>query len=41
MTVSDELERIWKEEFVAYLKVLSQNLLGVTGKTKKLSQDNQ
>jgi hypothetical protein len=30
MTVNNELERIWKEAVVAYFKVLSWNLLGVT-----------
>jgi hypothetical protein len=28
--MSDVLERIWKEEFVLYFKILSQNLPGGT-----------
>jgi hypothetical protein len=36
MTVNDESKRIWKEEVVAYFKVLSRNLPGGTGGNMKL-----
>jgi hypothetical protein len=35
--MNDELNRVWKEEFVAYFKELSQNSLGGTEKAIKNS----